>query len=159
VSVVGETLARHLSCFGDLPASDCAAICAVPGDIREVRRLRDVLRSGDRPTAVVVVLSGLLYRYTVGNEGVRQIHSFYLPSEAPCLETLYLDRMDTNLGAVVDSRVGLIPHEALYKIIDERPIARALIWRQTLVQASIFRQWLVRNSKLPAQAALAHFLC
>lgn len=39
------------------------------------------------------------------------------------------------------------------------PEARKLLWRQTLVQAAIFRQWLVRNSNLPAPMALAHLFC
>lgn len=154
---VGAALADHLACFGELPAEDREALTALPAEIRELGRLRDALRRGDRPTDVVVVLSGFLYRYTIGAEGARQVHSFYMPGEAPCLETLYIDYMDNSLGAVVDSRIALIPHEALYRIIDERPEARKLLWRQTLVQGAVFRQWLVRNSNQPAHAALAHF--
>jgi CRP-like cAMP-binding protein len=105
------------------------------------------------------VLSGLLHRYAFSADGNRQIHSFYVPTEAPCLETLYIDYMDNSLGAVVDSRVGLIAHPLVYRIIDERPEVRKLLWRQTLVQAAIFREWLMRNSHLPAHAALAHFFC
>jgi CRP-like cAMP-binding protein len=67
--------------------------------------------------------------------------------------------MDNNLAAVVDSEVAEIPHDALYRVIDERPEARKLLWRQTLVQGAIFREWLMRNSKLPAHASLAHFFC
>ena len=156
---VGEVLADHLACFGSLPADDREAFSALPADIRELPRLRDTLRVGDHPSEVVIVLSGLLYRYTIGPEGKRQIHSFYLPNEAPCLETLYIDYMDNNLGAVVNSKVAHVPHEALYRIIDERPEARKLLWRQTLVQGAIFREWLVRNSVLPAHAAMAHFFC
>lgn len=156
---VGETLARHLACLGNLPDADRAALAGLDAEIRDLPRLRDILRDGDHPTDVVIVLSGLLYRYTIEPEGARQVHSFYLPSEAPCLETLYIDYMDNNLGAVVDSKVGLIPHDQLYRIIDERPEVRKLLWRQTLVQGAIFREWLVRNSNLPAHASLAHFFC
>lgn len=156
---VGEILARHLMSFGELPAADRAALAALEAEVRDLPRLTDVLRSGDRPTHVVVVLSGLLYRYGVGPEGGRQIHSFYLPTEAPSLETLYIDYMDNNLGAVVHSKVGLISHDQLYRLIDERPEIRKLIWRQTLVQGAIFREWLARNSNMPANASLAHLFC
>ena len=156
---VGEILARHLMSFGELEAADQAALAELSADVRDLPRLADVLRGGDRPTHVVVVLSGLLYRYGVGPEGGRQIHSFYLPTEAPSLETLYIDYMDNNLGAVVHTKVGLISHDQLYRLIDERPEVRKLLWRQTLVQAAIFRQWLARNSNLPAIASLAHLLC
>jgi CRP-like cAMP-binding protein len=159
MTTVGEILAQHLACIGELPDEDRAILAALPAEERDLRRLRDTLKAGERPTHVVVVLSGFLYRYTIGPEGARQIHSFYHPTEAPCLETLYIDYMDNSLGAVVDSRIGLIPHEAVYRVIDERPEARKLLWRQTLVQAAIFRQWLVRNSNLPAHASLANFFC
>jgi CRP-like cAMP-binding protein len=159
VSSVGETLARHLASFGELPAADFDAVAALKAEVREVPRQTDVLRNGDRPTNVIVVMTGMLQRYTIGPEGKRQIHSFYLPNEAPSLETLYIDYMDNNLATVVPSRIGLISHDQIYRIIDERPEARKLLWRQTLVQAAIFRQWLVRNSNLPAHMALAHLFC
>jgi CRP-like cAMP-binding protein len=159
MSEVGETLARHLATFGEMPAADYDAISALKAEVRHVPRQTDVLRTGDHPTNVIVVLAGLLHRYTVGPEGKRQIHSFYLPFEAPSLETLYIDYMDNNLATVVPSRIGLISHDQIYRIIDERPEARKLLWRQTLVQAAIFRQWLVRNSNLPAHMALAHLFC
>jgi CRP-like cAMP-binding protein len=156
---VGQILAQHLSCFGELPEDDRQALEQLPAEVRDVSRLKDVLRDGDRPKEVVIVLSGMLHRYSIGVEGKRQVHSFYMPTEAPCLETLYVDYMDNSLGTVVDSRLGFIAHEHLYRIIDERPEARKLLWRQTLVQAAIFRTWLLRNSNLPAHASLAHLLC
>ena len=156
---VGQILARHLMSFGELPDADQAALAELEAKVLDLRRLTDVLREGERPTDVVVVLSGLLYRYAVGPESGRQIHSFYLPTEAPSLETLYIDYMDNNLGAAVHSSVGLISHDQIYRLIDGRPEIRKLIWRQTLVQAAIFREWLARNSKLPAHAAMAHLFC
>lgn len=159
VTQVGEILARHLMCLGDLPEDDRRAISALDAEVRRVPRAKDILRAGEHPTNVVIVLRGFLFRYTIGADGARQVHSFYLPTEAPCLETLYIDYMDNNLAAVVDSEIGLIPHDQLYRLIDAPPEARKLLWRQTLVQGAIFREWLMRNSTLPAHASLAHFFC
>lgn len=159
MSIIGETLAFHLSLIGDLPDADRSAVVALDGEVREVKRHRDVIRHGDPGTHSVVVLQGFLQRYTIGLEGKRQIHSFYLPTDSPCLETLYIDYMDNNLGAAIDSQVGLIPNELLYEIIDQRPEVRKLIFRETLVQAAVFREWLMRNSNMPAHAAMAHLFC
>ena len=106
---VGETLAGQLSLIGTLPDEDRQALAGLDAEMRELKRHKDILKTGDHPTHVVVVLDGFLTRYTIGPEGQRQIHSFYLPTEAPCLETLYLDYMDNNLGPVVDSTIGLVP--------------------------------------------------
>ena len=157
--LIGETLAFHLSLIGELPQADRTAIEAIDGEVRKVKRHTDIIRHGDAGTHSVVVLRGLLQRYTAGPDGSRQIHSFYLPTDAPCLETLYIDYMDNNLGALVDSEIGLIPNERLYRLIDERVEARKLIWRETLVQAAVFREWLMRNSNMTAHASMAHFFC
>jgi CRP-like cAMP-binding protein len=159
MKTVGERLARHLACFGELPSADRAALAELKAEVRDLPRQADIVRNGDRPAHVVVVLGGLLYRYSVGPAGGRQIHSFYLPTEAPSLEALYIDHMDNNLGAVVHSEIALIPHDQIYHLIDERPEIRKLLWRQTLVQGAIFREWLVRNSTMPANASLAHLFC
>jgi CRP-like cAMP-binding protein len=159
MSIIGETLAFHLSLIGELSDQDRDAIVALDGEVLELERHKDIIRHGDRGTHSVVVLSGLLHRYTIGPEGARQIHSFYLPTDTPCLETLYIDYMDNNLGAAVDSQIGLIPNEQLYKVIDRRAGVRKLIWRETLVQAAVFREWLMRNSNMPAHGAMAHFFC
>jgi CRP-like cAMP-binding protein len=159
MSVIGETLAFHLSLIGELPDEDRRAVVNVEGEVRELARHKDIIRDGDRGTHTVIVLSGLLQRYTIGSEGKRQIHSFYLPTDSPCLETLYIDYMDNSLGAAVDSQVGLIPNEQIYQLIDERPEVRKLIFRETLVQAAVFREWLMRNSNMPAHAAMAHLFC
>ena len=159
MSRIGETLAFHLSLIGDLPPADRTEIEAIDGEVRQVKRHTDIIRHGDPGTHSVVVLRGLLQRYTSGPDGSRQVHSFYLPTDTPCLETLYIDYMDNNLGALVDSEIGLIPNDRLYRLIDERVEARKLIWRETLVQAAVFREWLMRNSNMTAEGSMAHFFC
>ncbi|HEX2558772.1 Crp/Fnr family transcriptional regulator [Phenylobacterium sp.] len=159
MSQIGDTLAFHLSRFGELPEADAQAVRRLDGEVRRVDRHQDVLSDGEQPTHAVVVLEGFLFRYTMGRQGVRQVHSFYLPTEAPSLETIYMDYMDNSLATAVDSRVGFVPLERLYQLIDNFPGARKLLWRQTLVQGGIFREWLIRNSNRTAHGAVAHLFC
>ncbi|MGE4064403.1 MAG: Crp/Fnr family transcriptional regulator [Rhodospirillaceae bacterium] len=159
MKTVGDTLAFHLSLIGELSDADCTILSDAPATVRTVRRGTDVLSEGEIPHDAVIVLSGLLQRYTARKDGTRQVHSFYVPTDAPSLETLYMDYMDNSLCAAVDSTVGLIPHAHLYELIDKRPGIRKLLWRQTLVQAAVFREWLMRNSRLPAHACVAHLFC
>jgi CRP-like cAMP-binding protein len=157
--MIGETLLAHLRLFGTLTDEDAAALRGMTGAVRKLGRDEDVLRVGDRPKEVVIVLSGLLHRYTLNGDGGRQIHSLYFPTDAPSLETLHMDYIDNSLAAVVPSEVGVIPHSELYRVMDARPKVLALAWRETLVQASIFRMWLMRNSRMPAQQSMAHLFC
>ena len=155
--MIGEIFVKHLGLIGHLSDEDRAALLTLKGDVRDVPRGEDVLRQGQHPSHAVVVISGLLQRYTISPQGTRQIHSFYLPTDTPCLETLHIDVMDNALATVAPSRLAFVPHAELLRVMDSRPKVLALIWRETLVQAAIFREWLMRNSQMLAHASMAHF--
>ncbi len=156
---IGEIFIHHLGLIGRLSDADKEALLSIKGEIRDLTRGEDVLRDGDRPTYSVVVISGLLQRYTTSPEGKRQIHSFYLPTDTPSLEAVHIGVMDNNLGAVTQSRVGLVPFSELFRVMDTHPNLTALMWRETLVQASILRAWLMRNSQTLAHEQMAHLFC
>ena len=130
--LIGETFILHLGLTGHLSEEDKGALLSLQGEIRDLKRGEDVLRDGDRPTYSVVVISGLLQRYTMSPEGKRQIHSFYLPTDTPCLEAVHIGVMDNNLGALTPSRVGLVPLSELFRVMDTHPNLTALMWRETL---------------------------
>jgi CRP-like cAMP-binding protein len=157
--VIGEALLKHLSCIGDVSKDDAAALLRVKGEVRTLQKGKDILLAGDVPQSSVIVLKGFLSRHSWKRDGTRQIHSFYIPTDAPSLETLHIDYLDNNLGAVVTSTVGILPHAELFRLMDQRPDLQKLLWRETLVQAAVFREWLLRNSTLSADAAMAHLFC
>lgn len=148
-----------MSLIGPLSDVDGELLRGVSGTVHDVRRGEELLKAGDRPADVVVVLGGLLQRCSMTADGKRQIHSVYIAGDAPSLETLRIDVIDTTLAALAPSRVALVPHAELDRIMQASPNVLALLWRETLIQASIFRTWLVRNSQMLAHAQLAHFFC
>jgi CRP-like cAMP-binding protein len=157
--LIGSVFIKHLGLLGTLDDEDCKALLSLKGEVRNVGRGHELFRVGDRPTEAVVVIRGLLQRHTLSAEGKRQIHSFYLPGDTPSVESIHVDRMDNILCAVVPSKVGLVPHAELKRVMEQRPNVLALLWRETLVQAAVFREWLLRNSRLLAHAQMAHFFC
>jgi CRP-like cAMP-binding protein len=157
--VIGRALLAHLLSIGDLSPDDREAVLQVKGEVRTLKRHEDVVKAGDKPTAAVVLLRGFLQRYVSRRDGSRQIHAFYIPTDAPSLESLQLDVMDNSLCAIVQSTVGVVPHGELHDLMHGRPHLLRLIWRSSLIQAAMFREWLMRNSRLPADAAMAHLFC
>ena len=157
--MIGEALSRHLSCIGELSKDDLSALLRIKGEVRTFAKGKDILSAGDVPHFSVVVLKGFLCRHSWKRDGTRQIHSFYIPTDAPSLETLHIDYLDNSLSAVVPSTVGVIAHPEMFRLMDERPNLQALVWRETLIQAAVFREWLTRNSTLPAHSAMAHLFC
>ena len=157
--MIGEALSKHLSCIGELSKEDVTALLRIKGEVRTLAKGKDILSAGDVPHFSVVVLKGFLCRHSWKRDGTRQIHSFYIPTDAPSLETLHIDYLDNNLSAVVPSTVGMIPHPEMFRLMEEHPTLQALVWRETLIQAAVFREWLTRNSTLPAHSAMAHLFC
>lgn len=157
--MIGETILRHLQLIGRLSDRDRQAVLSLQGETRELRPGEDILKVGEHPTFSVVVLRGLLQRYKTSALGRRQIHSFYLPTDTPSMEAIPLEVMDNSLAAVTHSVVGLVSHAELHRVMDANPKVLELIWRDTLIQGAVFREWLMRNSQMLAHAQLAHFFC
>jgi CRP-like cAMP-binding protein len=157
--VIGQVLLNHLSRVGDLCPDDRAAGLGVQGDVRTFRRHEDISKTGALPCFSVVVVTGFLQRYVSRRDGSRQIHSFYIPGDAPSLESMHLDYLDSSLSAAVPSEIALIPHGELQDLMRARPKVQSLIWRSSLIQSALYREWLMRNSRLAADRAMAHLFC
>jgi CRP-like cAMP-binding protein len=157
--VIGRALLDHLSRLGELCDQDRNAVLELPGELKTFKRNEDIAKEGAVPCFSTVVVSGFLQRYVSRSDGSRQIHSFYIPGDAPSLESLQMDCIDSNLGAAVKSEVALIPHSDLHDLMQARPSIQKLFWKSTVVQSSLYREWLMRNSRHTADSAMAHMFC
>lgn len=119
----------------------------------------DVVRERDKPSQSCLVLDGWLQRYKVLEDGRRQIFAFHVPGDMPDLQSLHLDTMDHNLAPVVQSRVAFIQHDAIRGLIRSFPRLGEILWRDTLVDAAIFRQWMVGMGRKDAPQRIAHLFC
>jgi CRP-like cAMP-binding protein len=60
---------------------------------------------------------------------------------------------------ITDGTVALIPIEAVMKIVSDRPTIAIAIWRTTLIEAAVFRQWIANVGRRNARTRIAHLLC
>ena len=70
-----------------------------------------------------------------------------------------MDVMDHTLAAVVRSNIVLIRHEAVRNLLKRRVQLAALLWRDTLIDASIFREWMTGIGRRDAKTRIAHLFC
>jgi len=157
--MIGQRLVDHLSRVGKLSAEDCGALFQLAGEHRTFKRNEDIVKAGASPSFSVVVVTGFIQRYVSRRDGSRQIHSFYIAGDAPTLESVNLGYADSNLSAAVASEVVVIPDSDLHEVMRSRPRIRELVWRSGLIQSACYREWLTRNSRLCAHAAMAHLFC
>ena len=154
-----ESLITKLNSIGTLNETDRALLESLPVTSRRLAPQEHLLHQGDRPTTSVVVLSGVLARFQELPNGDRQVVSFHFKGEIPDLHSLFIGKMDHSLVAITECLVGLVPHEDLRRAVRVSPTLTALLWRETLIDASIFRQWITNNGRRGALAGTAHLLC
>jgi len=135
------------------------ALLNVPMHIREVGADPDIVREGDRPSQCCLLLEGFAQRFKIVGDGRRQIMSFHIPGDMPDVLSLHLVRMDHSLATLSRSRLGFIPHQNLRRLIQQHPRLGDAFWRETLIDAAVFREWMVGMGRRDARARIAHLVC
>jgi CRP-like cAMP-binding protein len=124
-----------------------------------VSRHNDIVREGTSTDYCTLILSGLACRYKLLPDGGRQIHAFKMPGDVPDLYAFILGFTDHAIGALTSCEVAGISHDELEQITRRFPnIARAL-WRESLIDAAIAREWLTGLGRRDAYARVAHLIC
>lgn len=155
----GHPLVRRLEATNPLPEAEKVAIEALPLSARELRADQDIVREGDRPSHCCLVLDGFVCRYKVLQDGKRQIMGFYIAGDIPDLQSLHLHVMDHSVGTLAPSKVAFISHDSLRDLIHQHPRIGDALWRETLVDGALFREWMVGMGRRSAYARIAHLLC
>jgi CRP-like cAMP-binding protein len=150
---------RKLGSVISLSAEEREALDGLPMQWRDLRADQGIVREGDRPSQCCLLLDGFACRYKLLHEGRRQIFSFHVAGDILDLQSLHLDVMDHSLGTLAPSRVGFIPHHSLRALTQHHPRIGEAFWRDALVDAAVFREWMVGIGRRSAQARVAHLLC
>jgi CRP-like cAMP-binding protein len=154
-----EALVRGLSEHSRLAEEDVAEVSALSVTVRDFGPNEDFIRQGDCPEFSALVVSGMVARYHLMQTGRRQYLSFHLSGELPDAQGLFIQRMDHGLCAIGPASVAFIPHRELLRAFVRRPSLGLAIWRETLLDAAIFREAITNNSSRPMRARMAHLFC
>lgn len=152
-------LIRKLESMVDLSAEEREALVRMPITVRDLKADQDIVRDQDRPSQCCLMLEGFAFRYKILEGGKRQIHSFHIPGDIPDLQSLHLQVMDHSVATLVASKVAFIPHEILRALMREHPRIGDVFWRDTLIEAAAFREWMAGIGRRSAYARIAHLLC
>ena len=61
--------------------------------------------------------------------------------------------------AITNCRAAIVPHQRLREITIAQPGLARMLWKSTLIDASMYRQWLVCIGRQSALSRLAHLFC
>ena len=68
-------------------------------------------------------------------------------------------RADHSVQMLTAGKVAMIPREDIVRIAFERPEVGKAMWLDTLVDGSIFREWIANVGRRDARIRIAHILC
>jgi CRP-like cAMP-binding protein len=141
-----------------LPEADKRLLDEVVRRSREVGAREDLIREGDAPSDVHLVLEGFACRYKILEDGRRQIVAYLVPGDLCDPHVFILRTMDHDIATLSPCRVVDIPRRQVLEMMDRPALARALWWA-TLVDEATLREWLVNIGARTAEQRIAHLLC
>jgi CRP-like cAMP-binding protein len=155
-----DILIRKLKEHTRLSPEDVAAIGALSHSTRSLAPNEDIVHQGDKPKISMLVVSGMVARYHTRSAGSRQYISFHISGDMPDSQSLFLDQMDHSVCAIGSgTSISEFPHHEILRLFETRPSAGYAFWRETLIDAAIFREAITNNSSRPVRARIAHFMC
>jgi len=152
-------LLRKLNAIAAVPAEVEAALLALNPTVKNFAPDEPIVREGDRPTHIAVVISGFVYRYKIVDPDKRQIMAFHVAGDMPDLQGLHLDVMDHGVAPSVETRIALIPHKTVFDLTDRYPSLAHILWREALIDGAIFREWVVNVGRRDGVNRVAHLFC
>jgi len=152
-------IVRKLEHWHPLDEAERRAILSLPHSTRDLAANQFVVWDGDRPQHTCLLVSGFAIRHKLAGNGGRQIMSIHMKGDLVDLQNSLLGTADHNVQMITAGSVVLIPVQAIREIAYEFPAIGMAMWYETLVEASIFREWILNVGRRDAFTAIAHLLC
>ena len=155
---MAPALAYRLDAFTRLSAEDRGAIAMLSRPARVVAPRRDLIREGEHPRYIHLMLDGWACRYKTLPDGRRQILAFFVPGDFCDLNVYVLKAMDHSIGAITRLSVADISREDMDKLTTDYPRVTQALWWEALVNAAIQREWTLNVGQRTAYERIAHLL-
>ena len=152
-------LVRRLESHAPLSAEHRRVIEELTAQVQHLGSRENIIREGDEPRVVTVVLSGWACRYKVLPDGRRQIVALFLPGDMCDPYVFLLDAMDQSLGTLTPVTLARLPARAIREMTASGPDLAEALWWHTLVDIEIQREWTVNLGRRNALERLAHLFC
>lgn len=157
---MNNALTRRLEEFIPLSKADKNELSRLCSDSAlSIPARRDLIREGEKPHCIYLVLEGWACHYRTLENGNRQIVDFAIPGDLCDLNLFILDRMDHSIGALTRLQVAEIRKNAFHRLVTNFPTITTALWWQELVSKSIDREWIVNVAQRRATQRIAHLFC
>ena len=152
-------LIDKLDRLATLSIEDREILSAIPYSAETVTAGHLLVSEGSTISRCCLLIDGFACRYKLSAEGKRQIVSFHIPGEILDIQHLLLDRADHNVETITPAKIAWVSTEDLKALAFRREDIGQALWRDVLIDASIFREWVLNVGQRDAKTRIAHMLC
>lgn len=156
---MANALTNKLSAYAPLPEEDVAVLAAACSTQKNVPARHDLIREGDKPGPIFVVLEGWACRYKLLPEGTRQITAFLMPGDCCDLHASVLNFMEHSIATLTPARIAMVPRPRMEELITTRPALTRAFWWAQLVDEDTLRAWIVSMGRRDSLQRVAHLMC
>ena len=150
---------QKLSGLAELTADDSSALERATSRPRSYVARQDLIREGDEPGPVFVVLEGWVCRYKILPSGTRQIMAFLMPGDSCDLHIRLLAEMDHGIQAITTASVATIARDEMQAMMRGQPNIAQAMYTAQLIDEGIMRAWIVSMGRRSATERVAHLIC
>lgn len=154
-----EPMVRKLEYHGKFGEDDRATLLALPFTTKRLERYHYVARDREIAIHSCVLLSGYAVRSKIVANGNRQILAIHIKGETVDLQNSLLKVADHSVQMLTGGRIAMILREDITRVAFERPAIGKVLWLDSLIDASISREWLANVGRRDARTRIAHLLC
>jgi CRP-like cAMP-binding protein len=154
-----QPMVEKLRYWHDLDEADEAALLNLPYRTKRIERHGYIIREREKTTHSCLMLSGFAIRHKILGDGARQIVAVHMKGDMVDLQNSFLTVADHSVEVLTESEVAFIPRDAIKALAFERPAVGIAMWFDTLVDASVFREWIGNVGRRDARTRIAHFFC
>ena len=153
------SFARKLAHFIQLSELELKVLQSMPAHVRDVQARTDIVSDGSWADELSLITEGFACRYKLLNDGRRQIMAFLIPGDICDLRALLTGKMDHAVAALNSCRIATISRQKIFDAIEKYPRIELALWRDTMLDAALYRQWLINLGRRAAHQRIAHLLC
>jgi len=150
---------NKLDAFGALTPEARDALSVATSRPKKYAARRDLIREGDRPGPVFVMLEGWASRYKILPNGLRQIVAYLMPGDCCDLHIGLLAEMDHSIQTITPALVAQIDRAAMDEIVEQHVCVAKALYISQLIDEGTMRAWITSMGRRSSVERVAHLMC
>lgn len=148
-----------LAKFAALPPDAVDAILSATAGPRKFAARRDLIREGDQPGPVFVILEGWACRYKILPNGTRQVMALLMPGDCCDIHIGLLHEMDHSIQTITPAQVATIGRTDMDAIFAHHPSVATAMYISQLIDEGTMRAWITSMGRRSSIERVAHLIC